>query len=203
MERIITKMVQDFEQGKMTRRQLIQSLLLAATAASAASASPAAAGDSIVEIKTAYINHISYEVADMARTRDFYSGLLGMKVSGDNGKRCLLSVGNSYIVARVPSSHDPKRGRIDADVSGVAPVLTSRVDHIKFGIANWETDKNVKKALEAALTRRGLKPRDSISGFNVYDPDGLHLQLGGKEIEVMERVNAVGESHSDKAARKP
>ena len=40
MEHIIAKLLQDFEQGMMTRRQLIQSLALTATAASAASAAP-------------------------------------------------------------------------------------------------------------------------------------------------------------------
>ena len=35
MEHMIARLLQDFEQGKMTRRQLIQSLALAATAASA------------------------------------------------------------------------------------------------------------------------------------------------------------------------
>jgi len=38
MEHVIGKLLHDFEDGKMTRRQLIQSLTLAATAASAASA---------------------------------------------------------------------------------------------------------------------------------------------------------------------
>ena len=33
MEQIITKLVQDFEQGKMTRRQLIKNLTIAAAAA--------------------------------------------------------------------------------------------------------------------------------------------------------------------------
>src|SRR6266853_494326 len=43
MEHIMAKLLQDFEQGKMNRRQLIQSLTLAATAA-AASAVPALGG---------------------------------------------------------------------------------------------------------------------------------------------------------------
>ena len=40
MEHIIAKLLQNFEDGKMTRRQLIQSLALAATAASATGAVP-------------------------------------------------------------------------------------------------------------------------------------------------------------------
>src|SRR2546423_1227469 len=79
MEHIIAKLLQDFEQGKMNRRQLIRSLALASAAASAA-APAAAAGKGF---KAVTINHISYQVKDYAKTRDFYVDLLGMKVSGD------------------------------------------------------------------------------------------------------------------------
>jgi len=57
----MAKLLQDFEQGKMNRRQLIQSLALAATAA-VASAAPAAAADTKVA-QAVYINHVSYQVA--------------------------------------------------------------------------------------------------------------------------------------------
>lgn len=54
MENLIAKLLQDFEHGRMTRRQLIQSLALAATAASAASAAPVAATDS-APLKAVYL----------------------------------------------------------------------------------------------------------------------------------------------------
>src|SRR6266853_6155200 len=98
MEHIMAKLLQDFEQGKMTRRQLIQSLVLASTV-TAASAAPIAAADSKVT-QAVYVNHISYQVADYAKTRDFYADLLGMKVSRDDGKQCRLSVGESLLVVR-------------------------------------------------------------------------------------------------------
>ena len=40
MEHLIGKLLQDFDQGKMTRRQLIQSLTIAATAVAVAGAVP-------------------------------------------------------------------------------------------------------------------------------------------------------------------
>ena len=52
--------LRDFDQGKMTRRQLIQSLALAATAVSAAGAAPAAAAADSQLLKATYINHVSY-----------------------------------------------------------------------------------------------------------------------------------------------
>src|ERR1700738_4348875 len=70
MESVIAKLLQDFEQGKMNRRQLIQSLALAASAAGAATPGLAASGKGF---KAVAVNHISYQVADYARTRDFYA----------------------------------------------------------------------------------------------------------------------------------
>src|ERR1041385_5782018 len=87
MEHIIAKLLQDFEAGRMSRRQLIQSLALASAAASSA---PAAATEGN-GFKAITVNHISYQVADYAKTRDFYGNLLGMKVSHDDGKQRYLS----------------------------------------------------------------------------------------------------------------
>jgi catechol 2,3-dioxygenase-like lactoylglutathione lyase family enzyme len=161
MEHIMAKLLQDFEQGKMTRRQLIQSLALAGTAV-AASAAPAAAADSKVA-QAVYINHVSYQVADYAKTRDFYADLFGMKVSRDDGKQCRLSVGDSLIIARNRPSDTP------------------RVDHIAYSIANWDTDKKVRDAVGAELKRRGLEVRETTGSFHIKDPDGFEVQMGGKD----------------------
>ena len=94
MEHLIAKLLQDFEQGKMNRRQLIQSLALAATAASAVSTpAPAAAADGKV-FKAVAFNHVSYQVADYTKSRDFYAALFGMKPTigwgGDEGRAPLI-----------------------------------------------------------------------------------------------------------------
>ena len=81
MEHIIGKLIQDYERGKMTRRQLIQTLALTATAANAVGTAEAAAPANAI-----YINHVSMQVADYTKTRDFYAGLFGMKVSDDDGR---------------------------------------------------------------------------------------------------------------------
>ena|SRR3989442_1198739 len=162
MEHIIAKLLQDFEQGKMTRRQLIQSLALTATAASAGRAGPAAAADGKV-FKALSINHVSYQVADYTKTRDFYAGLFGMQVSRDDGMQCRLSFGDNILIARNRPSGTPK------------------VDHIAYTLASWDTDQNVRPAVEAELKRRGLEIRTTEGSFHVKDPDGLEVQMGGKE----------------------
>ena len=159
MERIIATLLQQFEQGKLNRRQLIQSLTLAATAGAAATAVPAAAAAEGKVLNVTNINHVSYQVTDYARTRDFYAGLFGMKVSEDDGKQCRLSFGNNILVVR---NRQP------------AP----KVDHIAYTIANWDQEK---EAIEAELKRRGLKvvQGDIKTSLHILDPDGLGVQFGG------------------------
>src|SRR5437016_14629674 len=92
MENLIAKLLQDFEEGKMTRRQLIQSLTLTATAASALNAAPAAPADGYVA-RVVSLNHVSYQVSDYKKSRDFYAGLFGMKVSRGDGMHARRSCG--------------------------------------------------------------------------------------------------------------
>ena len=160
MENIIGKLLQDYEHGRMTRRQLIQTLTLGATAAASVGAVEAAPANAT------YINHVSMQVADYRKTRDFYAGLFGMKVTNDDGKsECSLTCGTTIIIARNAS------GRPGAKVG---------VDHIAYTLANWDTDKTVRPAVEAELKRRGLNIRTTEGGFHVQDPDGFDVQMGGK-----------------------
>src|SRR2546427_12040034 len=75
MESVIAKLLQDFEQGKMNRRQLIQSLRVAA--APAAERAPAARA-ATNPLEALYVNHISYQGNAYKKLRDVYPDLLGM-----------------------------------------------------------------------------------------------------------------------------
>jgi len=160
MEQVIANLVRDFESGKLSRRELIRSLTLTATAATVATAAPAAQGNGF---KAVAVNHISYGVADYARTRDFYAGLLGMTVGNDDGKQCTLGFGDSFIVAR--KSREPES--------------KPWVDHFAITIDSWD-----RALVEAELKRRGLEPRpDTDDSFIVKDPDGYSLQISGRGMK--------------------
>src|ERR1700722_10179273 len=159
MEHLIGKLLHDFEQGRMDRRQLIRSIAVAAAAAAAAPPS-AAEGKGFQAVA---VNHISYVCADYAKTRDFYADLLGMKVSHDDGKQCYMSFGNTFLLPR-----NARQG-----------VTAPRVDHVAYTIETWD-----KTAVEAELKRRGLSPRpDTEDSFHVKDPDGFDLQISGKNMK--------------------
>jgi catechol 2,3-dioxygenase-like lactoylglutathione lyase family enzyme len=162
VEHIISKLLRDFEEGKMNRRQLVQSLAIAATAAAGAAPAAQAAGTGF---KAVTVNHISYRVADYAKTRDFYADLLGMGVKQDTGRQCYMTFGDSFLL--------PRQGRPGATSTG--PL----VDHIAYTIEDWDKDK-----VKAELERRGLNPRpDTEDSFHVKDPDGFDLQISGKNMK--------------------
>ena len=158
MEHLIAKLLNDFEQGRMNRRQLIQSIAAAAAVAGCGHAAPEGKG-----FKALTVNHISYQVADYGKTRDFYVDLLGMKVSGDTGRQCNLSFGDTFLLPR----------------NAGQGVQTPRVDHIAYTIENWN-----QADVKAELERRGLNPTpDTENSFHVKDPDGFNLQISGKDMK--------------------
>jgi catechol 2,3-dioxygenase-like lactoylglutathione lyase family enzyme len=160
MEQIIANLLEDFERGKMSRRQLIQSLAI--TTATAAIGAPAlAAAPARSPFKAIAVNHISYNVADYGRTRDFYADLFDMKVSHDNGKQCFMEFGSTFLLPR--NSRDGKQGYID---------------HMAYTIETWDKDQ-----VEAELKRRGLDPRpDTPDSFHIKDPDGFDVQIAGPKL---------------------
>jgi catechol 2,3-dioxygenase-like lactoylglutathione lyase family enzyme len=160
MEQVISNLVRDFENGKLSRRQLVRTLALTAAAATVPGASAVAEGRGF---KAVAFNHISYGVADYGRTRDFYADLLGMRVVNDNGKQCDLAFGDSFIVVR--NSREPEGKPL--------------VDHFAITIDDWNKD-----AVEAELRRRGLELRpDTDDSFIVKDPDGYSLQISGRGMK--------------------
>ena len=161
MEHIISRLLAEYEHGKVSRRHLIRSLAVAAAATSTLETAEAAPANALS------INHVSMQVADYTKTRDFYAGLLGMKISDDDGKaQCRLTFGDNILIPRNASSRPG--GKIG-------------VDHIAYTLANWDTDKAIKPAVEAELKRRGLNIRVTEGSFHVADPDGFEVQMGGKK----------------------
>jgi catechol 2,3-dioxygenase-like lactoylglutathione lyase family enzyme len=161
MEHIISRLLQEYERGKVTRRQLIQMLAVGTAAASGAATVEAAPANAT------YINHISMQVADYKKSRDFYVGLFGMKVSNDDGKtQCRLTFGSNIIIPRNAAARPG--GKVG-------------IDHVAYTLAGWDTDKSVKPAVEAELKKRGLQIRTTEGSFHVQDPDGFEVQMGGKD----------------------
>ena len=159
----------------MDRRRFIQGIAFTGTLAgiNRARIARAAAG-----FRAVSFNHISYNVSDVARIRDFYVDLYGLKVVWDDGKQCALECG------------DPPDGLY------LRKLKDSRekayVDHLAFSVADFD-----KKAAGAELKRRGLEPKDDGAfAWSIDDPDGFRLQICAVK-GVFPGANAPGAKESD------
>jgi catechol 2,3-dioxygenase-like lactoylglutathione lyase family enzyme len=164
MEEVIINLLNQFERGAITRRQLVQSLTFGVATLAIGGGARAAANAAPKGFKATGVNHISLEVPDYRRARDFYADLFGMAVSADDGKQCYLTFGDTVLITRNFYQPSEKNGK---------PLI----DHIAYTIDNWNHE-----AVELELKRRGLKPEADFDSFHIVDPDGYDVQIAGKDF---------------------
>ena len=157
MQQIIGELVDRFERGGLTRRQLIERLsTLVAVAAAPASAAAQPAG-----LQAMGINHTSVLVTDLQRSTDFYGRVFGLKtVSEDKANKIVrLGTGGSGVASTLVSLRQQM------------PVGT--IDHFAIGVQGFS-----REAVTQVLKQHGLTPADNIEfGFHVKDPDGAVVQI--------------------------
>lgn len=191
METTIATMLKDFEDGRMSRRQLIQSLAMVALAGRTAAAqtpasAPAPAPFAKTPWKTVHLDHISFAVSDYKKSAAFYQALMGWEPQNDNGtNQATLRIGNvGEIIIR--NSRRPAAGVAApasapaAAAQGNRPPVTGVINHISWGVEPWDTD-----GVKAELEKRGLNPRPDMVGtdfksYHVLDPDGWDLQISNQ-----------------------
>lgn len=177
MENLIARLVQDFENGKLDRRQLIRSLAVAAVASPAAvAANPRPVGAAPVAAapwETVYLDHISYAVADHRRSAAFYADLMGWTINNESDTQTSMTIGDNVGGIIIRNRRQPAGAEASSPQIGV-------INHISWGVTPWDTE-----AVRAELTRRGLNPREDFQGesfrsFHVLDPDGWDLQISNQ-----------------------
>ncbi len=157
MRNILTGKRLKSEMGPLTRREAIRGMCLAVASTSLIRSSCALEAEH-PEFAAIGVNHISYEVTDYAKSRDFYAGLLGMTLRRDTGAQCELTFGDSYIVIR------NRTGAV------------SRIDHAAYTLQNWN-----RNAVYANLKRHGLNPDEpphDPDSLMLVDPDGIGVEVG-------------------------
>jgi catechol 2,3-dioxygenase-like lactoylglutathione lyase family enzyme len=158
MQQMISGMLERYERGGLSRRDLIQGLAALALGAGAGNPGQAAAkgvpAPAEPPFKGVDLNHIAIRVTDVPRSRDFYSKLLGLPVVRDSAGSAFLGLGPDFL-ALFRSS---------------APGL----DHYCISVENYEVGAVTEK-----LRGLGLNPRQPAGSRRVYfsDPDGLTVQF--------------------------
>ena len=153
MRLVIERLLNDFERGRMNRRQLAATLAALATGAQAA---PKESG-----LKAVTLNHVTVRVPDVQKTSRFYQDFFGMPLKQHSEKTHILGVGKSFF--------------------GIEQKGTpAGLDHYDFGIAGFDADAVLAKLKSRGLK---VEPGGTKESFKFWDPDGFLVQLNGPDYE--------------------
>lgn len=153
MDALISNLVNRFERGALTRRELVQGLSMLAAAGGAASAQAQNAG-----IKAAKIDHVSIQVSDLPRSIAFYEEMFGLTILSQDKPNEIVRLG---------------AGKVLVSLHHKSP--TGLVDHFAIGVENFNRESAAKE-----LKARGANPEDNLdAGFHVTDPNGISVQIVG------------------------
>jgi catechol 2,3-dioxygenase-like lactoylglutathione lyase family enzyme len=153
---IAETLVEEFERGLLSRRQLASRLMgLGAALAVMPGAAEACQGGGATFQATG-LDHVALNVRSVPRSRDFYIKHLGLKVIRDGGEEnCFLGGGDDFFLTLF-------RG----DTPGL--------NHYCYAIKGYNADQ-----AEQALKAAGLKPRREANRVYFPDPDGIEVQVAG------------------------
>ena len=153
METLICDLVNRFEKGALSRRQLIQSL---AMLTAVGGVGRALAQDT--PFKSTRIDHISIQVTDLPRSVDFYRKIFGLSILNEDKANEIVRMG---VTSTIVSLHHK------------AP--TGIVDHFAIAIDDFG-----RESATSTLERHGLTAETNLDyGFHVRDPEGIPVQIVG------------------------
>ncbi len=154
MKVMISELLNRFERGALTRRELIQGLtILTAASATASTAQSQDAG-----IQVAKIDHVSIQVSDLPRSIAFYQRMFELPIVSENRPEEIVRLG---IGKTLVSLHHKNP--------------TGLVDHFAIAIENFDEDSVTRE-----LRARGANPERNIdAGLHITDPEGIRVQVVG------------------------
>ena len=159
MNAAISRLVDQFESGTISRRQLVAGIggLMAMAGVSEWPTDAFQEADKQEEptFHATDLNHIALRVTDVGKSRDFYVKHLGLEVTRENDRQCFLNCGDQNFVALFKGE---KAG----------------MDHYCYSMKDYDVDE-----VEAKLNEQHIRPRVVRPDGRIYfkDPDGLTVQL--------------------------
>lgn len=152
MEALISSLLNRFERGALSRRELVQGIAMLTAAGGAAQAQDAGG------IKAAKIDHVSIQVTDLPRAVAFYQKMFGLTVVSEDKPNEIVRLGV---------------GRALVSLHHKSP--TGLVDHFAIGVEKFNRDSVTRE-----LKERGVTPEDNLdAGFHIKDPEGISVQIVG------------------------
>ncbi|GEM_PF-1077021 len=180
--------LEEFEQGKISRRQLIQSLTVGATSVGAAGAASAQQAG----VTPALVNHVSYTCPDFHKAADWYAKLFNLEQVGlkDDDKTHEVTLPFSKmgeqplgVTAKdVPPSFMLIRSRAlnQPTATGTPrPTPTNVVNHMAYTVADFDSAR-----IQAQLKEMG------IQNIRAAGPNAIHMDDAfGYDVEICGLAN--------------
>ena len=190
-----------FDRRKLSRRQLLQALGIAAAIRPAAALAQGQCGGARAGTpecdptpaklpfestgwKTVLLDHLSCQVVDYSKEASYYQALMNWKIRGDDGKQATLDIGDwgglvirgGYQAPPAPPTPPPDASAGGGRGGGPRAPRNAAFDSFCWGIEPWDAKK-----VEAELGKRGLSPvadnHGDFQSFHVKDPGGFDLQI--------------------------
>jgi catechol 2,3-dioxygenase-like lactoylglutathione lyase family enzyme len=170
MENEASELIECYEGGGLSRRQLIAGLIAMASATQLGVAQSAAPAEPTGDYRpiSVSINHVGINVTDMDRSIRWYTEMFGLRILVESKDVAVLGF---------------KDGGPDSTTFVLRPTSKPEVNHIMFGVRNYDKD-----ALAAFLKAKGLTLRDDVLSFHVKDPDGIDVQVGDAMLHPSDTV---------------
>jgi catechol 2,3-dioxygenase-like lactoylglutathione lyase family enzyme len=170
---VIDRIVNDFEEGRLSRRQLVAALVALGAAAATGkealwaqqpdtdAAQPAvpAAGQQATQEPTfeaTGLDHIALDVTDIEQSRDFYIKHLGLRVVRGDDRALFLGADREFFLTLFQAERP-------------------RMHHYCYSIRNFNADDAMQRLADA-----GLRPQRMGNRVYFPDPDDLTVQVTGR-----------------------
>ena len=149
----IEKMLDSYERGSLSRRQLVVGLAAAASLPTSAQAPST--------LQAVSLNHVTLSVSDVERSRQFYEKLFGMRVVSKQAGGINVGAGPDSFVGLFRINGAPG------------------INHFCLSAENFQLDAAVK-ALDQQGVKSRVRDRDGVKELYLQDPDGITVQVQEK-----------------------
>lgn len=154
MEAIIANLVDRFERGVLSRRELIEGL----TMVTATTGATSAAQGQDAGFKGTKIDHISIQVSDLPRSLAFYQKIFGFTVVSEDKANEIVRLGAGKVLVSLHHKNP-----------------TGLVDHFAIGVEKFN-----RESMTRELKALGANPENNLdAGFHIKDPEGISVQIVG------------------------
>ena len=154
METIISNLLQRFERGALSRRELVQGLAMLAAGGEIAQAQ-----DPSPALQGTRIDHVSIQVTDLPRSIAFYQTMFGLTPISEDKPNEIVRLGAA--------------GKVLVSLHHKSP--TGLVDHFAIGVEGFSRDAATRE-----LEAHGATPETNLdAGFHIKDPEGMSVQIVG------------------------